>query len=180
MAEELRNLELRVWWALLRAHHQATRNLDAALMEGAGLSLSSYEVLLRLAYSQDRALRMSQLAANVLLRPSSLTRLIDQLVRRGLIERRPYPGDARGLLAVLTDKGMERLRAAAPVHLESIREHLTGRLTKKQLEHLAGSLEPALEEEGRIPPESLAVFLDDLLRSSTPEAEDLTKKSPRA
>ncbi|MGH2821230.1 MAG: MarR family winged helix-turn-helix transcriptional regulator [Actinomycetota bacterium] len=162
MGRSLEELELRVWWGLLRAHYQATRNLEAALARERGLSTSSYEVLLRLARSPDRAMRLSKLADSVLLQPSSITRMIDQLVARGLIERRRSPNDARGYLAVLTPAGLEALREASPVHARSIHEHLTGRLTEGQLRALAEALEATLEEEGRIPPEALASFLLDL------------------
>jgi DNA-binding MarR family transcriptional regulator len=155
-------LDARVWWALLRAHHQVTRALETAFADQLGLSLSGFEILLRLAYDDSGSMRMTRLADMVLLKPSSLSRLVDQLEARGLIERRRDPEDLRGFLAVITDAGLERLAQAAPVHLQCIDEHLTANLTTSQRQELARLLEGALQEPARIPPSSLGAFLRDL------------------
>lgn len=156
-------LKLRVWWGLLRAHQQSTRSLDTALLEQKGLSLSEYEVLIRLARVPDRAIRLSQLAEMVLMKPSGMSHLVNRLEKRGFLERRRPSDDARGYLAVLTDPGMDRLLEAIPVHLESLDQHLVGRLSEPQLKTLAQSLEQVLEDPERISPGSLASFLSGLL-----------------
>jgi DNA-binding MarR family transcriptional regulator len=84
---------------------------------------------------------MSELAERVMLSPSGCTRVVDQLVKQGLIERRRDSCDARSQLATLTGKGLDELRAAAPVHVRGIREHFTGRLDAAQLEAVASALE---------------------------------------
>jgi DNA-binding MarR family transcriptional regulator len=137
----LTDSEMRAWQALLHAHHDVIGRLDRELREEHGLPLASYDVLLRLARAPDRALRMSDLADRVLRSPSGLTRLVDRLVSKGLVERRPDPDDARGTLAVLTPQGSRVLRAAARTHLRGIREHFTGRLDERQLDSVASALE---------------------------------------
>lgn len=133
--------ELRAWQAFLHAHHQVTAVLDRELQERHDLSLSEYDVLLRLARAPNRALRMSQLAERVLLSPSGLTRLVDRLFAKGLVARQPDSADARGTLASLTDEGMGQLREAARTHLGGIREQFTGRLSSVQLRNVASALE---------------------------------------
>jgi DNA-binding MarR family transcriptional regulator len=141
MGTDLGEDELRAWQALLHAHHHITGRLDAELREQHGLSLSDYDVLLRLARAPDRSLRMTELAERVLLSPSGLTRLVDRLVREDLIRRDHLDGDARVVLATLTDQGRRLLLQAARTHLRGIRHHYTGRLSRGQLRNVASALE---------------------------------------
>jgi len=137
----LSDTELRAWQALLHAHHDITRRLDAELRIEHGLSFGAYDVLLRLARAPEHALRMTELAERVMLSPSGLTRLVDQLSDQGLVRRERVQQDARGVLAQLTDHGRQVLRRAAKTHLRGIREHFTGRLREGQLRSLASTLE---------------------------------------
>ena len=139
--DRLNETELRAWQALLHAHHDVTTILDRELREEHGLSFSEYDVLLRLARAPGRVLRMSDLADRVLLSPSGLTRLVDRLAERKLIERKTQSGDGRVFLAALTERGLDELRTAARTHLRGIRKHFTGRLSEKQLRNVASGLE---------------------------------------
>ena len=129
-----------VWRAFLRSHSSIVRKLERDLVEQAGMPLPWYDVLLVLAEAPDNRLRMADLAERVLLSRSGLTRLVDRLASEGLVERQPFPGDARGLYTVLTPGGLARLRAAAPVHLTGISEYFLRRLTDDDLRTLAGLL----------------------------------------
>jgi DNA-binding MarR family transcriptional regulator len=138
---DLNDSELRAWQALLHAHQRVTRTLDAELRAEHGLSLSDYDVLLRLARAPDRRLRMTDLAERVMMSPSGLTRIVDRLVASGFVERARSGGDARVMLVQLSDAGRHVLRRAARTHLRGIREHFTGRLTPAQLRTVAIALE---------------------------------------
>jgi DNA-binding MarR family transcriptional regulator len=135
-ADRLTVRELGAWRAFLRAHSQISRELEAELVAEHDLPLASYDVLLQLAESDGRRLRMTELADRVLLSRSGLTRLVDRLERDGLVEREACLSDARGTLAVLTQAGLTRLRSAAPTHLRGISEHMTSRLTPEELDEL--------------------------------------------
>jgi DNA-binding MarR family transcriptional regulator len=141
VATDLSETELRAWQALLHAHHDVIRKLDDELREEHGLSLGDYDVLLRLARAPDRRLRMTELAERVMLSPSGLTRMVDRLVEEGLVQRERFEGDARVMMARLTESGRRTLRQAARTHLRGIREHFTGRLSRAQLRSLASALE---------------------------------------
>lgn len=140
-SDSLGDAEMRAWQSLLHAHYQVIQTLDRELREEHNLTLAAYDVLLRLARAPDRALRMTDLAERVMLSPSGVTRLVDRLVPRGLVQRRPDPTDARIALACLTNEGLHQLRRAARTHLRGIREHFTGRLSKTQLRNIASALE---------------------------------------
>lgn len=98
--------------------------LERRLREECGLSAQWFEVLVRLARSPEQRLRMCDLAAQVSLSPSGLTRAIDRLEAEGLVTRLPCPGDRRVAWAQLTPDGLARIEAAVPVHLEHVQEHL--------------------------------------------------------
>ena len=141
VSTDLTEEELRAWQALLHAHDQTFRKLDSELREEHGLHLGAYDVLLRLARAPERCLRMSDLADRVMLSPSGLTRMVDRLVEQGLVGRERFDGDARVMLARLTEEGRRVLRAAARTHVRGIRAHFTGRLSPAQLRNVASALE---------------------------------------
>jgi DNA-binding MarR family transcriptional regulator len=141
MDTDLSETELRAWQALLHAHHDVMGKLDAELREEHGLTLGSYDVVLRLARAPGRCLRMTELAERVLMSPSGLTRMVDRLAAQGLVQRERYDGDARVMLARLTDQGRQVLRQAARTHVRGIREHFTAKLSEAQLQGVALGLE---------------------------------------
>ena len=108
-----RDERLLPWRAFLVAHARITRRLDEELRAEHDLTLGEYDALLALAEARDRRLRMNTLAERVILSKSGVTRLIDRLVADGLVVRDQCVTDARGAEAVLTDKGLERLRRAS-------------------------------------------------------------------
>jgi DNA-binding MarR family transcriptional regulator len=126
--------------ALLRAHAATTRQLNAQLLAGHGLTISDFEVLLRLSRSPDRRMRRVDLAEEVLLTASGVTRLLDGLERSGYVERGTCDSDRRVVYAVLTDAGSDKLEDAAASHLREIEELFTARLDKGELASLASLL----------------------------------------
>ena len=141
MAPKLTDIEMDAWQALLHAHHQVTNTLDAELRSEHGITLGDYDVLVRLARAADRRLRMAELAKRVMISPSGLTRVVDGLVKEGLVERRRETSDARVVMAQLTEKGLDRVRKAAQSHLRGIRQHFTRRLSEAQLRAVAAALQ---------------------------------------
>jgi DNA-binding MarR family transcriptional regulator len=77
---------------------------------------------------------------------------VDQLERKGLVERCVFEGDKRGYLANLTPEGRSFLRKATKVHLQGVREHFLNHLSRTELQHLATALEAILDGEGRLLP----------------------------
>jgi DNA-binding MarR family transcriptional regulator len=138
---KLTELEAAAWQAFLHAHYDIIDTLDAELRAAHGLSMSDYDVLLRLAHAEGRQLRMSDLAERIMFSPSGLTRVIDRLATQGWIDRLRDTADARVVFARLTEKGHEMVRQAAQTHIGGIREHFTGRLTRQQLRSVASALQ---------------------------------------
>ena len=109
---------------LLEAHAAVMAAVSRDLEADSGLPVSWFEVLIRLSRSPGERLRMSELATQVGLSTSGLTRLVDRLDDAGLIRREACPSDRRGAFAVLTDDGRRALGEAMPAHLESLGRHL--------------------------------------------------------
>lgn len=133
-------VESTAWRTFLRAHAQVVRRLEHDLLAAHDLPLASYDVLVQLSEAPGHRLRMTELAERVLLSRSGLTRLVDRLQREGLVCRQACPSDARGTHAVLTDVGLDRLRAAWPTHLRGVAEHVTDRLSADELTTLSALL----------------------------------------
>jgi DNA-binding MarR family transcriptional regulator len=105
----------------------------SAQLAGHGLSLVEFEVLVRLARSPEHRLRMTELAGQVALTTSGITRVVDRLQRDRLVNRQACPNDRRGSWAVLTPPGLARLTAALPGHLAQVEQHFTGRFRREEL-----------------------------------------------
>lgn len=125
---------VRAFTALVRAHASATRHLSALLTAEHGLTISDYEVLLRLARAPDRRLRRVDLAEQVLLTASGITRLLDGLERGGLVERGSCASDRRVVYAVLTDAGLAKVREASRSHVAQIDDLFAERFGEDELE----------------------------------------------
>jgi DNA-binding MarR family transcriptional regulator len=117
---------LAIWRLLLLAYARLSRRLDDDLRAGHGLSLPEYDALLQIAQAPHGRMRMSQLASEVELSKSGITRLIDRLVEDGFVERCQCSHDARGAEAVLTRAGRDRLRGALETHLRGLDRYLVG------------------------------------------------------
>ena len=140
-AKRLTREELAAWKGLLRAHRDIVSRLDAELEREHGLPLSSYEVLMVLGDSDHGRARMGEVADELLLSRSGLTRLVDRLERQGFVERVRCEDDARGFYAAITDAGRVKLDAARPDHLDGVRTHFLSRLDDRDLANLVGAWE---------------------------------------
>jgi DNA-binding MarR family transcriptional regulator len=132
----LSSSELAAWRGLLRTHAALVRDLDAELRARHDLSLHEYEVLLTLAGAPEARMRMSELAAAVVLSQSGLTRLVDRLVRDGSVVRRRCDGDRRGLNAELTEAGRRRYDEARVTHLAGVRSRFLEKFDDGELDTL--------------------------------------------
>lgn len=151
--EGLDELQFRAWRAFLYAYSLVVPTLDRELVRAQGLSFNQFEVLVWLRRAGEDGLRMSDLASRVVLSPSGVTRAVDQLERRGLVERCVFEGDKRGQLATITAEGRTLLRQATQAHLPGLRQHFLNHLSRTELENLAAALEAVLNGEGSpLPP----------------------------
>src|SRR5207244_13452410 len=110
---------LRAWDALLRSHATRLRQLETDLESKTGLVLADFDVLAQLARAGG-SLRMTELADRALISRSGMTRRVARLVHEGLVRRAHADVDARGVVILLTNSGLDRLAVAAPVHVRGV------------------------------------------------------------
>jgi DNA-binding MarR family transcriptional regulator len=119
-ANRISDEQLAAWRAFLRAHSTMLRRITADL-EGAEMPpLSWYDVLAALKDAPENALRQVELAEQVLLSNSGLSRLIDRIERDGLVERRSCDTDRRSFFVALTPQGSAMLDRMWPVYARGI------------------------------------------------------------
>jgi DNA-binding MarR family transcriptional regulator len=124
------------WVALLRAHAATTRELSALLVAEHGLTINDFECLLRLSRAEEKRMRRVDLAGELLLTASGVTRLLDGLEAAGYVERASCVSDRRVTYAVLTEAGAAKLREAADSHVSAVQALFDERYSEDELEHL--------------------------------------------
>ncbi len=132
--------EERAWRAFVRASVVVPRVLEAELQAAHGVTMTEYFVLANLSEADGRRLRMGELAARGAMSLSAISRVVDALARRGLVDRMRCPSDGRGLLAVLTDAGLARLEEVYPTHLAGVRRHVIRHLDQVDLDAFADAV----------------------------------------
>lgn len=140
---------MRAWIGFIESQGDLMTALEHDLA-ACDLTLGDYQVFVYLSAAQDGSMKMSDLAEILQLSPSGLTRRLDGMVTAGWIERRPSGTDRRVMHAVLTDAGREKLEAAAPVHVESVRARIIDQLDGEDLAAFArafGKIRAALDAE---------------------------------
>ncbi len=128
------------WRAYLVGTARLTEALGRQLEHDSGLSLSEYEVLVRLSEAPGRTLRMSLLADELAHSRSRITHTVRRLEAGGLVVRQACAADGRGVNCTMTDVGYARLESAAPGHVQAVRTCLVDVLTDDQLRALGEAM----------------------------------------
>lgn len=129
--------ERRAWLALISINTLLPAALDTKLHAAGKLSLFDYTVLAMLSEAEERFLPMSELAARTSASLSRLSHVVTKLQKRGWVERRPHPHDARVTIAHLTPEGMDTIVALAPEHVETVRDLFLDALSQQDVLDLA-------------------------------------------
>src|SRR6476619_4251596 len=132
------------WGALLRVHARLVPLLDRELQAAHQLPLAWYDVLLELNYGPDRRLRMSDMGERVTLSRTRVSRLVDEMSLAGLVRRDANPDDRRSAYAVLTTKGRNVFRQAAPTYLAGIDSHFGDAMTLAELTAIKNGLDKVI------------------------------------
>ena len=107
------------WWqSLEELRSRFERELTHQLTR-LGLSPSAYGALEQLA-THPSGLKVTELARHIRLSPSSTSRVVERLVRDGLVERRPGPHDRRTVHGRITDPGRALYETARPAHRRAL------------------------------------------------------------
>ena len=128
--------EMAAWRRYIVASRRLLEALDSDLA-GHELSMPDYEILAQLSDAPDRRMRMSELADVAMLSRSRLSHRMKVMEKAGWVRREACPIDKRGFFAVMTPKGWKAIEAAAPDHVESVRQRFVDLLSKDDQKVLA-------------------------------------------
>jgi DNA-binding MarR family transcriptional regulator len=128
-------LAAETWESLFRAQVAVMRRLQSG-PAFRNLAVNEYDVLFTLSRCPSGWLRLNELNDNVLLSQSSLSRLVDRLEKRGLVERMPAPDDGRGVLLRLTEEGAALQKDIGREHVRDIAELVGPALTAAEQREL--------------------------------------------
>ena len=119
---------LDAWRAFLTAHAHVTRRISRDLADAGLPDLSWYDLLWALYTQPERRLRVNELAREVVLSPTAMSRFVDRVQAAGYVRREPDPADRRALQVALTDEGVALLRRMWPVYERGIEQHFAAHL----------------------------------------------------
>jgi DNA-binding MarR family transcriptional regulator len=106
------------WRELLDRHAKVSCALERSLQDGHGIGLSEFEILDRLVDANRGKYRMADLAQDIYLSQSALSRAVARLEQDGLVHRSMCADDRRAIFVCLTGEGAARHRDALPTHRE--------------------------------------------------------------
>ena len=139
---------LDLWIALVRVRGVVGARLAQRLDDGLGMFPEEVELLMRLDAAPERRLRMADASSALRMSKSGVTRLVDKLAERGLVERAACPKDRRVVYCGLTEAGRDAVAEAAPLLAAGAEEHLSAHLTEREAAAMLKGLRLILEAEG--------------------------------
>lgn len=128
---------LEPWVCLRRGHAAVRRSVATRLQLAHGLTVNDYEALALLARAEGHQLRRVDLAKQLQLTASGVTRLLDGLEEQGLVRKKACSTDGRVCYAELTGAGRRTLEQASAVHTATIRTLFEERYSAQELALLA-------------------------------------------
>lgn len=128
----LTGAEETAWRSYIVATLSLRQRLHREMMDAQGVSLADYEVLVVLDATDEKRMRMSELATMLASTKSRLSHQVARMESQGLVRRAPDPDDKRGVVAELRPAGYALLKKAAPTHVEGVRSHLIDLLSQDE------------------------------------------------
>lgn len=126
------------WGGFHAVYSRVVKELEHELGARHGIGISGYKLLARLARSEEgHGLRMSELADDALLSPSRVSRLVDDLVASGYVERRSCPDDSRVVWATITPAGLEHLAEVHETYVAAVERGFFDQLSEREVKTLA-------------------------------------------
>ena len=129
------------WGALARTHAAVSLRLQDALAQADFPPLPWYEVLATVAEAPEERMRMGDLAEALVITRGGLTKLVDRLVKAGLLERTFCETDRRVSYATLMPAGRELLDEMRPVVIAELRVAFSARLSVGEANDLRDTLD---------------------------------------
>jgi DNA-binding MarR family transcriptional regulator len=136
MSSEGRPEGLQAWMTLCEVVDVVRVTLNRSLQRDAGLSLAENLVLCQVAMAPDARLRMVDIADLLTIGKSAVTKTVDRLEQRGLLERHRDNQDRRIVHAGLTADGAKAFARAQPVFADSVARYFADSLSQPEMRQL--------------------------------------------
>jgi DNA-binding MarR family transcriptional regulator len=137
--------EQRAWRAFLEVTRELPAELNRQLSRDAGLSGADYALLVPLSEAAESRMRPRDLGRQVDWDRSRLSHQLRRMQERGLVVREECCTDGRGAFIVLTDRGRDAIKSAAPDHVRSVRRFLFDVLRPGEVETLMSIYDRVLD-----------------------------------
>lgn len=141
VAKPKRNAHGDAWGALARTHAAITGRLQEALAAADFPPLPWYEVLATIAEAPEQRMKMGDLAEALVITRGGLTKLVDRLVKAGLLERTFCETDRRVSYATLCAAGTDLLEEMRPVVVAELKVSFASKLSVAEADALRETLE---------------------------------------
>lgn len=125
------------WIHLFRAHKKLRNRVDDALKSAKLPPLEWYDILLELERATSNGLRPYELEQTLLLPQHGVSRLVDRMVRDGLVSRKPSTKDGRGYHLFITPEGRELRQEIWKTYGPQIDHGIATKLTPTEAKTLA-------------------------------------------
>ena len=129
--------EQRAWRGFVRLHERLGGRLGRLLQSESNVSPADFTVLVHLTDTPEGRQRYQDLARALEWEKSRMSHHIARMAGRGMVVREDCLEDARGAFVVITDVGRAAVEAAAPRHVEAVRELFMDHVTPAELRVLA-------------------------------------------
>jgi DNA-binding MarR family transcriptional regulator len=129
------------WRSLAQTHAAVSGRLQDALAAAELPPLAWFEMLAAIAAADGERMKMGELAEALVITRGGLTKLVDRLVKAGLIERTFCETDRRVSYATLLPAGADLLEEMVPVVSTELDLAFAARLSVRQAEELRATLD---------------------------------------
>ena len=140
--------EMRAWRSYITTSVDLMKALEHDVAPY-GITMGDYQLLAMISEAPDSRLRLCDLAEQLRLTRSGLTRRMEGVLSLGLVRRVQDDRDRRVAFAELTAKGWSLLKKVAPIHLESVRRLMIDHLSRAEIKAIGnafGKIETNLRE----------------------------------
>jgi DNA-binding MarR family transcriptional regulator len=134
------------WLTLLRTFSQVNRQLSADMEQHHQMPMAWYDVLIHLYHAPRQGWQMQELAEQVMMSNSGLTRLVDRIIDAGLVERKPCSDDRRVIYITLTPVGRAKIEAIFPQHQARVQAYFLSHLSPEEKSTLTNAFGRILDQ----------------------------------
>lgn len=124
------------WAALMTTSRRLLETVETALKSAGHPSLAWYDALLELEKAGSGGVRPFELRSRLLLPQYGTSRLLDRMVRAGLVERQDCEDDGRGQIVRISETGRSVRKAMWPVYARVLSERIGAKLTSAECAQL--------------------------------------------